>query len=163
MPTRDPLRAHLVRLLDWEEAHVGFDRAVDDLAPEARGRRPDGLPHSPWEILEHLRIAQSDLLDFCVNPRYAHALEWPKDYWPRTPAPPHDRAWSASARAFRADRDRLEALVGNSAIDLLAPVPSGTSQQTYLRAILLAADHNAYHLGELVAVRRALGAWNETT
>ena len=155
----DPLRAHLVRLLDWEEAHVGFDKAVAGIPAAVRGAQVSGFEHSPWQLLEHLRLAQSDLLDFAVNPQYVHALEWPGDYWPRDPAPPDAAAWDQSLDGFKADRARLMQLVRNPAVDLFATVPTGTGPQTCLRAILLVADHNAYHLGQLVAVRRALGVW----
>ena len=155
----DPLRAHLARLLDWEEAHVGFDKAVAGIPVAMRGAQVSGFEHSPWQLLEHLRLAQSDLLDFAVNPQYVHALEWPGDYWPRDPAPPDAAAWDQSLDGFKADRARLIQLVQNPAVDLFATVPTGTGPQTCLRAILLVADHNAYHLGQLVAVRRALGVW----
>jgi uncharacterized damage-inducible protein DinB len=155
----DPLRAHLMRLLDWEEAHVGFDNAVRDLPVELRGERPAGFERSPWELLEHLRLAQKDLLDFCVNARYEHALTFPDDYWPPSPEPPRPEAWDASAADFTADREKVKQLISKGAVDLYATVPAGTGRQTYLRAVLLVADHNAYHLGQLVAVRRALGCW----
>jgi hypothetical protein len=153
----DALREHLRKLLAWGDAHVGFDRAVDGLAPELRGVRPDGLPYSPWELLEHLRITQHDILDFSRNPRYAE-LSWPEDYWPDSPAPPDADAWDRSIAAFRADRDALRALAADAGIDLFARIPHGQGQ-TYLREILLVADHNAYHLGQIVSVRQALGAW----
>lgn len=155
----DPLRSQLVRLLDWEEAHIGFDKAVADLPAAMRGAQVAGFEHSPWQLLEHLRLAQKDLLDFSVNPRYVHALEWPQDYWPRNPAPPDATAWVESIRAFKADRARLAQLVQDTTVDLFATVPTGTGPQTYLRAVLVVADHNAYHIGQLVAVRRALGIW----
>jgi hypothetical protein len=155
----DPLRAQLVRLLDWEEAHVGFDRTVLGVPVELRGVRPAGFEHSAWQLLEHLRLAQKDLLDFCVNARYEHALTFPDDYWPRRPEPPTLEAWDASVEDFTVDRGRVKQLVGNVAVDLFATVPTGTAQQTYLRAVLLVVDHNAYHLGQLVAVRKALGCW----
>lgn len=155
---RDPLRAQLVRMLDWEEAHVGFDRAVDGLAAAKRGSRPPGFDHSPWQLLEHMRIAQADILDFCVNPKYVHERAWPDDYWPHDPTPPNSRAWATSVKSFAADREALKT-IAHKQRDLLALVPTGRGHQTYLRAILLVADHNAYHLGQLVAVRRALGAW----
>jgi hypothetical protein len=147
-----------VRLLDWEEAHVGFDRAVAGLPAAKRGVRPKGFAHSPWQLLEHLRIAQADILEFCVNRRYVHDRAWPDDYWPADPAPPTARAWAASVHAFVADRERMKTLVLTQR-DLFALVPTGQGSQTYLRAILLVADHDAYHIGQLVAVRRALGAW----
>lgn len=115
------------------------------------------MPHSPWEILEHLRIAQHDILDFCVNPRYVE-MKWPDDYWPPASAPPSDAAWQTSIEAYRRDRASLQALAEKPDIDLLARIPRG-SGQTYLRELLLVIDHNAYHLGELVTVRRILGAW----
>jgi uncharacterized damage-inducible protein DinB len=151
------LRDHLVRVLDWEDAHVAFDKAVDGIPADRRGVRPAGFEHSAWQIVEHLRIAQDDILDFSVNPRYEEKLTWPEDYWP-DPAPPSDTAWNASVAAFKASREKLKALA-REAEDLTATVPTGKGQQTYLRAILLAADHTAYHVGQLVALRRALGLW----
>ncbi len=155
----DPLRDHLVRLLTWEEAHVGFDAAIAGLPAKLRGARPPAFAHSPWQIVEHLRLAQRDLLDFATNPRYSHDLTWPDDYWPRDPKPPTTRAWTAAVDGFRADREELVRLVRRRRIDLFALVPTGTGRQTVLRAILLVADHNAYHVGQLVAIRRALGCW----
>jgi len=154
----DALRAHLVRLLDWEEAHAGFDKAVAGLAADTRGARAAGFEHSPWQLLEHLRIAQSDILDFCVNRSYVHSRTWPDDYWPKSPEPPDAAAWDASVAAYRADRDAMKR-VAETQPDLFALVPTGTGNQSYLRAIFLVVDHAAYHVGQLVAVRRALGAW----
>ena len=156
---RDPLRAHLVRLLDWEEAHVGFDMAVDGIPPDSRGAQARGFGHSPWQLLEHMRLAQKDLLSLSTSPTYVHELTWPDDYWPKNPSPPDAAAWDNSVGDFEADREKLKQLVRNEKVDLLARVPTGKAQQTVLRGILLAADHNAYHLGQLVAVRRALGIW----
>jgi len=155
----DPLRTHLIRALEWEEAHVAFDRAIEGLPADSRGRRPAGFDHSPWQLLEHMRRAQKDLLDFCANPRYEHTLAWPDDYWPPPSAVPDQTAWEASVADFKSDRRRLIQLVRDPSIDLFATVPTGRGHQTYLRAILLVVDHNAYHLGQLVAVRRALGVW----
>jgi uncharacterized damage-inducible protein DinB len=154
----DAVRDHLARLLDWEDAHVGFDKAVSGIPPEARGSRPPGFEHSPWQLLEHLRIAQDDILDFCLNARYEHNLAWPDDYWPTSPAPPDDRAWQHSVQACTASRERLQQLA-REVEDLTACVPTGTAGQSYLRAILMAADHVSYHVGQIVAVRRALGVW----
>jgi uncharacterized damage-inducible protein DinB len=156
----DPLRAQLLRLLDWEEAHVGFDKAIDGIPANQRGSHAAGFEHTPWQLLEHMRLAQKDLLDFCVNSQYVHALAWPEDYWPPGPAPRRAKAWSESVADFKADRERLKQLVRDTRVDLFAAVPTGKAHQTYLRAILLVADHNAYHLGQLVAVRRALGNWH---
>lgn len=155
----DALRAQLERLLDWEEAHVGFDKAVSGIPVDQRGARAAGVPHSLWQLLEHLRLAQKDLLDFCLNARYEHALAWPDDYWPQRPAPPGLKAWDESVADFKADLEKVKELVRDPGVDLLATVPTGTGLQTHLRAILLVADHNAYHVGQLVAVRQALGCW----
>lgn len=155
----DPFRDHLVRLLDWEEAHVGFDKAVAGLPANQRGIRPPGFDHSAWELLEHMRIAQEDLLDFCANASYVHNRKWPDDYWPETPAPPSDQAWTASVGSYVRTREALKQLAG-AVKDLGAKVPTGTKPtQTYARGILVVADHTAYHVGQLVAVRRALGVW----
>jgi uncharacterized damage-inducible protein DinB len=151
-------RDHLVRVLEWDEAHVTFDRAVEDIPAAARGARAAGFEHSPWELVEHIRIAQQDILDFCVNAGYAHAMRWPEDYWPPEPAPASPQAWTESLASYARDRKALQRLAHDVA-DLTAPVPTGTATQTYLRAILLTADHTAYHVGQIVAVRRALGLW----
>ncbi|HEX8692257.1 MAG TPA: DinB family protein [Longimicrobium sp.] len=153
----DALRAHLRKLLDWQDAHASFDAAVEDVPPGVRGRRPEGLPHSPWQLLEHLRRAQRDVLDFCRDPEYAER-KWPDDYWPADPEPPLPEAWDESVAAFRADRRELQRLASDPELDLFARIPHGDGQ-TYLRELLLVADHNAYHVGQLVAVRRLLGAW----
>jgi uncharacterized damage-inducible protein DinB len=158
MPSTEALRDHLVRALDWEEAHVAFDKAVGGIPPDKRGARPSGFEHSPWQLLEHIRIAQEDILDFCVNPTYAHTLKWPDDYWPQEPAPPDARAWTDSIASYGRSREAVKRLAHEVA-DLTASVPTGDARQTYLRAILLVIDHAAYHVGQLVAVRRALGVW----
>jgi uncharacterized damage-inducible protein DinB len=152
------LRDHLVRVLDWEDAHVGFDKAVDGIPPDKRGARAAGFEHSPWQLLEHIRIAQEDILDFCVNNAYEHTMEWPDDYWPKDPTPPSENAWRDSIASYAGSREELKRLV-RKVEDLTAKVPTGKGHQTYLRAILLTADHTAYHVGQLVAVRRALGIW----
>jgi uncharacterized damage-inducible protein DinB len=153
------LRDHLARVLDWGDAHATFDDAVKDLKPELRGRRPDGFPHSPWELVEHLRIAQRDILDFCVAERYEeHA--WPDDYWPASPEPLDAGAWDRSTASYCEDREAFQQLVRDPAIDLTAATPhAAKAGQTYLRAILLLADHTAYHVGQLILARRLLSAW----
>src|SRR5690606_31560441 len=118
--TSDPLRVHLLRAFDWEEAHVGFDKAVTGIGPDHRGARPPGFEHSPWQLLEHLRLAQKDLLAFCVNGHYSHTLTWPDDYWPKDPAPPDDAAWEQSIADYVRDRDRFKDLIGDEAVDLFA-------------------------------------------
>ena len=156
----DPLRAQLVRLLDWEEAHVGFDKAVAGIPADRLGVLVEGFEHSAWQLVEHMRRAQNDLLAFAVNPQYVHEMSWPADYWPTHPAPIDTAAWDTSLAAFRTDRDALKALIRDKSIDLFALVPTGKGPQTYLRTIMLVIDHNAYHVGQLVAVRRALGLWS---
>jgi DinB family protein len=151
-----PLRSHLKKLLEWQDAHVGFDAAVKGIAAEHRGVVPAGLPHSAWQIVEHLRRAQHDILDFCRNPKYVE-LSFPADYWPSSAAPPAEAAWKESLAAVRRDRDELVKLAEDTK-DLFARIPHGTGQ-TYLRELLLVADHNAYHVGQLVLVRQALGDW----
>ena len=151
------LRRLLSKLLDWEDAHVGFDTAVAGIPATLRGVRPDGAPHSLWQLVEHLRIAQFDILDFCVNPHYEEK-KWPDDYWPAAAAPPSARAWKASIARFVADRQALQKLAANPKIDLTARIPHG-SGQTYLRELVLVADHTAYHVGQLVLVRQQLGIW----
>jgi uncharacterized damage-inducible protein DinB len=154
----DAVREHLVRALEWEDAHVGFERSLADLPAGLRGVRPPGFDHSCWELLEHLRIAQDDILEFCLDAKYVHTRAWPADYWPATPAPPGAAEWEAAITACLASRGRL-AQVAREVDDLTALVPTGEGPQTYLRALLLAADHVAYHVGQIVSVRRALGAW----
>lgn len=150
-------RQQLARLLDWQDAHAGYDAAVKDLPHELQGVRPDGFPHSAWELIEHLRITQRDILDFCNAATYEE-LRWPEQYWPSSRTPPTPRAWDASVAAFRSDREALKQIALNPDLDLTAVVPHGTDQ-TYLRELLLVADHTAYHVGQLILVRRALGAW----
>jgi uncharacterized damage-inducible protein DinB len=152
------LRDQIARVLDWEEAHVGFDKAVDGIPPDKRGARAAGFEHSPWQLVEHIRIAQEDILDFCVNSAYEHTMKWPDDYWPKDPAPPSQNAWTDSLASCVRSREALKRLARDIE-DLTAKVPTGKGHQTFLRAILLAADHAAYHVGQIVAVRRALGIW----
>ena len=151
------LRQHLVELLNGGHAHANFDAAIKNLPVALWGKRPNGVEHSPWEILEHLRIAQRDILEFSRNPRH-QSPEWPSGYWPATAAAPDARAWDKSVRAFRRDLTAMRALVEDPATDLVARIPHGNGQ-TILREALLVVDHNAYHLGELVLLRRMLKAW----
>jgi hypothetical protein len=151
------LREHLLELLKGGEAHQNFDGAVKNMPTNLQGKTPEGAEHSPWAVLEHLRIAQWDILEFIRNPKHV-SPEFPRGYWPSSAAPSNEKAWGQSADAFRADLRALEELVTNKATDLLAPIPHGDGK-TVLREVLLAADHNAYHLGQLVLLRRLLGAW----
>jgi hypothetical protein len=151
------LRKHVVELLTLGHAHATFDQAVKGLPVELRGKVPRGAEHSPWQLLEHLRLAQWDILDFSRNEKY-HALKWPDDYWPKEKAPADEKAWDKSVRAFKRDLKEMCALVEDPKTDLFAKIPHGDGQ-TILREALLTADHNAYHVGQLVLVRRMLGAW----
>jgi hypothetical protein len=151
------LRDHVLYLLHGGGAHLDFEAAVADLPAAQRGARPPGVPHTPWRLLEHLRIAQWDILEFSRNPRHV-SPKFPEGYWPTGDAPPDDGAWDRSVAAFRADLQAMCDLVADPKTDLFARIPHGDGQ-TILREALLDADHNAYHLGQLVIVRRALGAW----
>lgn len=151
------LRQQLVDLLESGGAHATYEAVVKDFPAELRGRKPDGFPHTPWMLLEHLRMAQWDILEFSRNPDHV-SPPWPAGYWPKTEAPPDDSAWNKSIREFRRDRKAMQNLVSDSKSDLFARLPWGDGQ-TILREALLVADHNAYHLAQLVDVRRLLGAW----
>jgi DinB superfamily len=157
MQNESALRQQVVNLLTSKNAHADFEAAIKDLPANLRGKRPKGAEHSPWEILEHLRIAQWDILEFSVNPKHK-SPEWPKGYWPKAQAPASAAEWDRSVKSFRKDLKKLCDLVASESTDLFAKIPHGDGQ-TILREALLAADHNAYHVGELVLVRRLLGAW----
>jgi DinB superfamily len=157
MSNHKELRQHVVNLLKGGDAHVDFDGAVRDLPVKLQGKRPEGAKHSPWEVLEHLRIAQWDILEFSRNPMHK-SPEFPKGYWPRAAAPPDEKAWDKSVESFRKDLQAMCGLVENESTDLFAKIPHGDGQ-TILREALVTADHNAYHVGELVLLRRMLGAW----
>lgn len=151
------LRKHLIELLDGGHAHATFDQVVADFPAKSRGEIPKGLPHSAWMLLEHLRLAQWDILEFSRNAQYQHR-KWPDDYWPKTPAPPDDAAWQKSIQSFHDDLDAMKKLVNAPETDLFAKIPWGEGQ-TILREALLLADHNSHHLGQLIDVRRVLGIW----
>ncbi len=158
--SNEPIREYLSRLLAWEDAHVGFDAVVAGIPENLRGTQPAGLPYSPWQMLEHLRRTQHDILDFCQNSHYEE-LKWPDDYWPSSPAPSSAAAWDESIRQFRDDRQALQGLAADSTIDLFARIPHGQGQ-TYLRELVLVADHTSYHVGQLVLIRRLLGIWKSS-
>jgi len=153
-----PLRRQLARSLGWGDAHVDWPEALEGLPAQLRGVRPAGAPHSPWELLEHVRLAQWDILEFSRNPKHV-SPEFPEGYWPKSAAPPNPAAWTKSVKAFFHDRKAFQQFVSNAKTDLIARIPHG-SGQTVLRETLLAADHNAYHLGQFILVRRLLGAWH---
>lgn len=150
-------RSIVASSLDWEQAHASFDAAIDGLAAELRGTRASNFPHSAWELVEHIRRTQHDLLDFMTNTGY-RAPQWPKDYWPTPNSTPTEIEWTKSIDAYHRDRDALKTFASDDSRDLTAKIPHG-SGQTYLRTILVAVDHAAYHVGQIIAVRRLLGAW----
>jgi uncharacterized damage-inducible protein DinB len=143
--------------LTWEQAHATLDRAVEDLSPALRGKRPPNFPRSAWELLDHIRRTQRDLLEFCTNPSY-HEPRWPDDYWPGSPEPSSERAWPECVAAIGTDAKALADFTIKNAATLTEKIPHGTGQ-TYLRTILVAVDHASYHAGQIIAVRRLLGAW----
>jgi hypothetical protein len=155
----DALRRHLLELLDGGHAHADFEAAVADLPEDLRGAKPPGLPHTPWRLLEHMRIAQWDILRFSIDPDHV-SPEFPSGYWPEGDAPPDPAAWDRSLEAFRADLRQMKDLVADPRTDLFATIPLGQGQ-TILREALLVADHNSYHIGQMIAVRRLLGAWEK--
>src|SRR5262249_16622938 len=154
----DGLRRHLLELLDGGHAHPDFESAVADLPPELRGARPPGVPHTPWRLLEHMRIAQRDILRFSIDPDHV-SPEFPAGYWPESDAPPDPGAWDRSVEAFRSDFKAMKDLTANPEADLIGGIPEGQGQ-TILREALLVADHNSYHIGQMIVVRRLLGAWH---
>jgi hypothetical protein len=156
MDTDKSLRKHLIKMLEGGEAHATFDDAVAKMPVALQGKIPTGAEHSPWQLLEHLRIAQWDILEFAINPKHK-SPKWPEGYWPKA-APPDEKSWDKSVQAFRSDMKRFTKLLADDSTDLFAKIPHGDGQ-TILRQALLAGDHNAYHLGQLVLVRRLLGAW----
>ena len=153
------LRQQLIDLIRGGNAHVDYKKALEDFPAELRGKRPKGAPHSPWELLEHLRIAQWDILEYSRNTEHK-SPEWPKGYWPEKPEPPDPKAWDRTVHGFCQDLQAMCALISDESLDLFAPLSTG-SGHTLLREALLVADHNAYHLGQLVLLRRTLGAWSE--
>jgi len=152
-----PLREHLVELLTGGHAHATLTDAIRDLPAELRGKKPANYPHSAWMLLEHLRIAQWDILAFSRNKDHK-SPKWPEGYWPKEEAPPTDAAWKKSVDQFNSDLDAMKALVSDPKTDLYAKLPWGDTQ-TILREAMMLADHNAYHVAQIVDVRRLLGAW----
>jgi hypothetical protein len=152
-----PYREQIVKLLDWEDAHASFTTALDGIPLKYRGTRPEGLPYSPWQLLEHLRRTQHDILEFCRNPNYEE-LAWPDDYWPPSASPASEAEWDEAVKGYREDLEELRQLAKDASVDLTSRIPHGTGQ-TYLRELVLVADHTSYHVGELIVVRRLLGIW----
>jgi hypothetical protein len=158
--TQRPLRLHLKKLLEGGDAHVTFEQALEGMPLSLVGRKPRAASHTPWQILEHLRICQWDILEFSINPRH-RSPAWPDGYWPAS-APTHPAAWRRSAQSFRADLRKMIRVLMDPRHDLYAKVdhPEARAKHTLLREALVLADHNAYHLGELLLLRRQLGAWS---
>lgn len=154
MKKMDPLRQHLINLLNKAEAHVDLESSIKDFPANLRGAKPEGSPHTPWQLLEHIRIAQWDILEFSKGAKHK-SPKWPDEYWPETSAPPDDKAWDKCVKQVLADLKTISDLVSDPESDLFAEIPHGDGQ-TLLREVLLVADHNAYHLGQLVLLRRIL-------
>jgi len=157
MKETDSIRQHVVDLLKSNHAHADLEAAVKGLPGNLRGAKPQGAEHTAWQLLEHIRIAQWDILEFSRNPKHVSPA-WPDGYWPKTEAPPSAAAWNKSLQDYRTDLAALEKLITSKKTDLVAKIPHGTGQ-TILREALLVADHTAYHVGQLVMLRRLLGAW----
>ena len=155
----DTLRSIVARSIDWKDAHATFDDAVADFPPELRGVRPAGVPWSAWQLVDHMRVALHDILEFALPGEY-HAMKWPDDYWAPDPNPPSASAWDDCIATIRRQTAELKRLVEDESLDPAATVPHATApHQTYARSLLLVTDHNAYHVGQLVLLRRLLGAW----
>jgi hypothetical protein len=159
MKKEKALRAELDKILSGKGAHASFDEAVKGLPAKLRGVKPEQAPHSAWELLEHMRIAQRDMLEFCRNPKHK-SPKWPEGYWPKSAEPPSGKAWSESVAEFRKDLKAMRKLVADKDSDLYASFAHGDGQ-TLLREALQLADHNAYHVGELVFLRRVLDCWGK--
>ena len=157
MASEDKWREIVASSLDWEQAHASLDSSLAGLAAELRGKRAEGFPHSVWELADHIRRTQYDLLDFCRNPHYEE-IKWPDDYWPKSSAPANEAEWTATIDAIHRDSKALAEFTKDTSRDLTDRIPHG-SGQTYLRTVLVAVDHMSYHVGQIIAVRRLLGAW----
>ncbi len=159
MPDDKVIRNHVQKLLKGRQGHVDFETVLADLPREFQGKKPERAPHTPWQLLEHMRIAQEDILEFSRDPKH-ESPTFPEGYWPNSEAPPDEGAWQKSVTSFAADLQAMADLVADPSTDLYARIPHG-SGQTILREALLVADHNAYHLGQLVLLRRLLNIWIE--
>jgi uncharacterized damage-inducible protein DinB len=160
MASYDEWRTIIASALDWEQAHANLDSALDGLAPDLRGKRPDIFPHSVWELVDHIRRTQDDLLDFSRNPGYEER-KWPDQYWPTSPAPASESEWNEAVAQIRLDTKAFAEFTTSFDGDFASKIPHGTGQ-TYLRTVLVAVDHMSYHVGQIVAVRRLLGSWTKS-
>src|SRR5437016_4449658 len=156
----DALRKLLLELLLDEPAHASFGRATADLPVDLRGAKPPGQPHTPWRLVEHMRIAQRDILEFSRDGRHK-SPPWPEGYWPKEDAPASAKDWQRAIREHESDRQSMIDLISNADADLLAPIPHAPKKQTLAREAMLLADHTGYHVGQLILLRRLLGAWKE--
>jgi len=159
MSSDDVLRDQILERLRMQGAHADFKHAIEGLPAKLRGERAAGSPFTPWRLLEHMRIAQWDILEFCRNPKHV-SPDWPQGYWPAADAPANAAAWNRSVADFERESGEMQAVVADRKTDLFARIPHGTGQ-TILREALLVADHNAYHLGQFILLRRLLGAWSD--
>jgi uncharacterized damage-inducible protein DinB len=157
MASEEKWREIVASSLDWEQAHASLDSSLAGLAAELRGKQVKGFPHSVWELTDHIRRTQHDLLDFCQNPHYEE-IKWPDDYWPGSSAPESDAQWTETIDAIHRDTKALAEFTKDTSRDLTDRIPHGTGQ-TYLRTVLVAVDHMSYHVGQIIAVRRLLDAW----
>jgi hypothetical protein len=154
MDTHQTIRAYLKDILFWQEAHLNFESAVSDLPKEYRGKKPDGFPYSIWQLVEHIRIAQWDIVDFTRNPDYKE-ISWPDDYWPKSESPENDQAWEQSLHDILVNRQEFIQLLDDPNFDLFKPFGHGTGQTLFRQAVLI-ADHTAYHVGQIVLIRKCL-------
>ena len=159
VPMNDPVREQIIKLLQGGQAHLTLDDVLKDFPANLRGVKPAGAPHSAWQLLEHMRIAQWDILEFSRSAKHI-SPPWPEGYWPKTDKPPSDAAWKKTVAAIRKDLRAMQKLVENPRTDLYSRIPHGTGQNI-LREALLIADHNAYHIGQLLLVRQLLGSWKD--
>jgi hypothetical protein len=156
---KDPVREQVIKLLQGGQAHITLDAVVKDFPEKLRGVKPEGASHTAWQLLEHMRIAQWDILEFSRSAKHV-SPEWPAGYWPKTEKPPNDAAWKKSVLDIKKDGVAMQKLLEDPKTDLYTKIPHGTGQNI-LREALLVADHNAYHLGQLFIIRQLLGAWKK--
>jgi len=156
--TRAALVTELIQLLTAGNAHATFEQAIAELPPSVRNQAVPEVPYTIWHLVEHLRIAQADILEFCVNPDYV-APEWPASYWPNKTVPVDEAGWQAALKAIRQDQQQFIDLLEDPTTDLFTPLPHGDGQNLFREALLI-GDHAAYHVGEIILLRRMLGVWH---
>src|SRR5579863_2947119 len=151
------MRRQLLNYIQDRHAHASFDEAIKAFPVKLINAKPEKIPYTFWALLEHIRISQNDILDFIQNPDYQDK-DWPKDYWPSKKAKANKKIWDKTIAGYKKDLKALEKMFGNPKTDLLAKIPHGQGQ-TIFREALLVIDHNAYHIGEFILMRRALNIW----